>query len=173
MAKAESTPEPAPDDRTDTDGGGSPPARSGGRPARHRGRLYRRLHSNPVLGLTTKIVVTTLGLVVLAGGVVMMVTPGPGIVLIIVGLAILAFEYERAHHWLVKAREKAQEAKERAENMDPRVRRRRILLLALAAAVVAGLVALYVALYDWPGFAVIGWNWVQGLAAWVPELPGM
>jgi uncharacterized protein (TIGR02611 family) len=126
-----------------------------------------------VLALTTKIVVTTLGLLVLAGGVVMMVTPGPGIVAIILGLGILATEYDRAHDWLVKAREKAHEAKVKAENMDPRVRRRRLLLAGLAVLVLVAALAVYVAVYDWPTYALDGWDWLQGLAGWIPELPGM
>lgn len=102
-----------------------------------------------------------------------MVTPGPGIVGIVLGLAILATEYDWAESWLVKARQKAHQARLKAEAMDPRVRRRRLMLgglgfLALAAAVVA-----YVVAFDWPEFAVDGWNWVQGLAGWVPDLPAM
>lgn len=62
-------------------------------------RLHSRLHANPVTGLVTKIVVTFVGVGVLGAGLVMMVTPGPGIVGIILGLAILATEWEigRAH----------------------------------------------------------------------------
>jgi hypothetical protein len=39
--------------------------------------------------------------------------------------------------------------------------------------VVVGVVALLVAVLGWPSYAVAGWNWVQGLVGWVPELPGM
>jgi hypothetical protein len=53
------------------------------------------------------------------------------------------------------------------------VRRRRLYLSGAAFLAVTGTVAAYVAFYDWPGFAVDGWNWVQGLAGWIPELPGM
>lgn len=102
-----------------------------------------------------------------------MVTPGPGIVGIVLGLAILATEYDWADRWLVKAREKAHQARLKAEAMDPKVRRRRLLLGGLAFLVVAGVLVAYVAAYDWPGFAVDGWDWLQGLAGWVPELPGM
>lgn len=140
---------------------------------RRHGRLYQRLHANPAIALTTKIVVTTAGVLVLVAGVVMMVTPGPGIVGILLGLALLATEYEWADRWLVAAKKKAHEARARAEEMDPKVRRRRILVLvALVLAVVAG-VTWYVVTYDWPGFAVTGWNWVQGILGGAPELPGM
>lgn len=109
----------------------------------------------------------------LVGGIVMMVTPGPGIVGIVLGLAILATEYEWADRWLAKAREKAHEARLKAEALDPKVRRRRLLLTGLVFLVVVGLVIVYVVAFDWPGFAVDGWDWVQGLGGWVPELPGM
>jgi hypothetical protein len=88
-------------------------------------------------------------------------------------LAILATEYAWAERWLVKAREKAHEARLKAEAMDPKVRRRRLLLSGLMFVAVAGGVTLYVALYDWPGFALDSWDWLQGMAGWVPELPGM
>lgn len=147
---------------------------SGGvRLRRERGRLHRRLHANPALALTTKIVVTTIGVLVICAGLVMMVAPGPGIVGIAVGLAILATEYDWAERWLQKAKDKAQEAKARAEQMDPKVRRRRVIVAVLVAVVLAAAVGAYVAAYDWPTPAVDGWNWVQGLAGWMPELPGM
>ena len=105
--------------------------------------------------------------------VVMMVTPGPGIVGIILGLAILSTEYEWADRWLARARQKAHEARLRAEAMDPRERRRRLLLTGLVFLALAAAILGYVLVYDWPRFAVDGWDWLQGLAGWVPELPGM
>ncbi|HLN77120.1 MAG TPA: PGPGW domain-containing protein [Nocardioidaceae bacterium] len=150
-----------------------PPHEAEERPRRERGAVHRRFHANPALSLTTKLIVTSLGTLVLVAGIIMMVTPGPGIVGIALGLAILSTEYEWADRWLVKAREKAHQARLRAEAMDPKVRRRRVLLTGLAVLAVAAAVVAYVVAYDWPGFAVGGWNWVQGLAGWVPELPGM
>lgn len=141
--------------------------------ARKRGRLHRRLHANPALSLTTKVVITTVGSLVILAGLVMMVTPGPGIVGIIVGLAILSTEYEWAGRWLAKAKEKAHDARVRAEQMDPRVRRRRLLLTGGGLVAVAAAGALLVFFFGWPALAVDGWDWVQGLAGWVPDLPGM
>lgn len=149
------------------------PPETGSVPARIRGRLHQRLHTNPALSVTTKVVVTTVGVLVLGTGLVMMVTPGPGIVGIVLGLAILSTEYEWAERWLSRAREKAQEARAKAAAMDPRVRRRRMLLALAVVLVVAAAVAAYVGVYDWPSFAVDGWDWLQSLAGWVPELPGM
>lgn len=138
-----------------------------------RGRVYQFLHSNPALALTTKIVVTLVGSLVLLAGVVMIFTPGQGILMIILGLAILATEYAWAARWLKKAKEKAEEAKRRAEQMDPKVRRRRLLITAAITVVIAAALVWYLAVYDWPTFAVNSWDWVQSLAGWVPELPGM
>lgn len=136
-------------------------------------RVHDRLHANPALSLTTKLAITTVGSLVIVAGLVMMVTPGPGIVGIILGLAILSTEYEWADRWLLKARQKAHEARLRAEAMDPRERRRRLLLTGLVFLALTGAILGYVLVYDWPRFAVDGWNWVQGLAGWVPDLPGM
>jgi uncharacterized protein (TIGR02611 family) len=106
-------------------------------------------------------------------GIIMIVTPGPAFVLIPLGLAILATEFAFARRWLDKAREQARKAQERAEAMDPRVRRRRLLLAGGAVLLVIAAVTGYVWYYDWPGYAVDGWDWVQSLAGWVPDLPGM
>lgn len=137
------------------------------------GRVHRFLHSNPALAMTTKIVVTLVGGLVMLAGVVMIFTPGQGILAIILGLAILATEYAWAARWLRKAKEKAEEAKRRTEQMDPKVRRRRLLLMAAAIVLVCAALVWYLAVYDWPDFAIGGWNWVQSMAGWVPDLPGM
>lgn len=139
----------------------------------HRGRLHSRLHSHPLLALTTKIVVTLVGSLVLLAGVVMIFTPGQGILAIILGLAILSTEYAWAERWLRAAKDKAAEAKRRAEEMDPKVRRRRLLLAGVAVLLVFGAAVVYLVTFDWPSFALDGWDWVQSLAGWVPDLPGM
>jgi uncharacterized protein (TIGR02611 family) len=141
--------------------------------SRRRGRLHERMHAHPALALTSKIVVTTVGVVVVGAGLVMMVTPGPGVVALVVGLAILATEWDWADRWLDRARQAAHDARERAARTDPRVRRRRIILGALGVVLVVTAVAVYVAAFGWPSYLVDGWNWVQGLAGWVPDLPGM
>jgi uncharacterized protein (TIGR02611 family) len=131
------------------------------------------MHANPALSLTTKLLVTTLGTLVIGAGLVMMVTPGPGLLGIVLGLAILATEYDWADRWLVAARRKLHEARLRAEAMDPKVRRRRLILTGAVFLAVTGAVVTYVVVFDWPLFALDGWEWLQGLAGWVPDLPGM
>lgn len=136
---------------------------------RARGKTHQRMHAHPALSLTSKIVVTVVGTLVVLAGIVMMVTPGPAFLMIPLGLAILAIEWDWANRWLEKAKDQAR----KAEAMDPKVRRRRMLLTGLATVVVVGAVVGYVAVYDWPSLAVDSWNWVQGIAGWAPELPGM
>ncbi|MEZ5095031.1 MAG: PGPGW domain-containing protein [Nocardioides sp.] len=124
-------------------------------------------------GLITKIVVTVLGLAVVAAGLVMMVTPGPGIVGILVGLGILSTEWHWAERWMHSMKDRAQAAADKARDMDPAVRRRRLLLSAAGVLVLVGGVVGYVGAYGWPDFAVSGWDWVQRLHEAIPELPGM
>ncbi len=52
-----------------------------------------------------RIVVAVLGSSVLLLGIVMIVTPGPALIVIPAGLAILAIEFVWARHWLKKLRE--------------------------------------------------------------------
>jgi uncharacterized protein (TIGR02611 family) len=51
-----------------------------------------------------RIAVTVLGFVVLIAGVIMMVTPGPGVLAIVAGLAILASEWAWAERALDRAK---------------------------------------------------------------------
>jgi uncharacterized protein (TIGR02611 family) len=56
-----------------------------------------------------RVAVTVLGLAVLLAGVIMLVTPGPGILVIFAGLALLAREYVWAERMLHRLRERAEE----------------------------------------------------------------
>jgi uncharacterized protein (TIGR02611 family) len=75
-----------------------------------------------VLRSTKRIVVTVVGFALLLAGLVMMVTPGPGLLVIVAGLAVLATEYAWARHWLERTRAQAQRARQRVR--DSRQRRR-------------------------------------------------
>lgn len=57
-----------------------------------------------------RIAVTIAGFTVLLAGIVMMITPGPGILAIFAGLAILATEYAWAEHALDQAKKRAGQA---------------------------------------------------------------
>lgn len=58
-----------------------------------------------------RIGVSIVGFVLVAGGLVMLVLPGPGLLLIIAGLAILATEYVWAQRALNFTKQKAEQAK--------------------------------------------------------------
>ncbi|MCX6395265.1 MAG: PGPGW domain-containing protein [Propionibacteriales bacterium] len=136
-------------------------------------RWHGHLHRNRAVAATTKIVVTLIGVLVIGAGVVMLVAPGPGLVAIVAGLAILATEYAWADRWLQSARRKLDEAKEVAMAMDPEVRRRRIILTFGGGLLAAGAAATYIAVRDWPGWSITLWNKAQSVFGFLPELPGM
>lgn len=137
-------------------------------------RLHTRLHANPVTGLATKIVVTVIGVVVvLAGAVMTGPVPGPGFLIMVAGLAILATEWAWAEKLLQRARAWLEKSTAQVKNMDPAVRRRRLLLGLLVAAVALGIAAALVAAYGWPSLAISSWDRIQSISDVVPELPGM
>lgn len=55
--------------------------------------------------LARRIVVTVVGVTVILIGAIMIVTPGPALVVIPIGLAILSIEFAWARLWLKKLRE--------------------------------------------------------------------
>ena len=56
--------------------------------------------AGPVRAVVVKVLVTIGGPLVIAAGVAMLVLPGPGLVVIALGFALLALEYEWARHAL-------------------------------------------------------------------------
>jgi uncharacterized protein (TIGR02611 family) len=81
------------------------------------------------------------GALILAAGIVMLVTPGPAFVLIPAGLAMLALEFDWAERLLVKALVHAERARLRARRTSPLQR-----LLGAMAGLAAASGALYLAL---------------------------
>ena len=76
--------------------------------------------------LARRIVIAVVGTTVLLIGVVMMVAPGPGLIVIPIGLAILSIEFAWARTWLKRLRESlsnfnARERDSRAEGHRRRV----------------------------------------------------
>ncbi len=55
--------------------------------------------------LARRIVIAVIGGTVVLAGIVMLVTPGPALVVIPLGLAILAVEFAWARHWLRRLKE--------------------------------------------------------------------
>ncbi|NUS44779.1 MAG: hypothetical protein HOQ24_13955 [Mycobacteriaceae bacterium] len=70
---------------------------------------------NPMLNTVWRAGVFVVGVAVLIAGVVMIVAPGPGILGVILGLAILATEFAWAQAALHRAKAAAEKAKEKAK----------------------------------------------------------
>jgi uncharacterized protein (TIGR02611 family) len=101
-------------------------------------RLLARREHHLRRSLAYRIAFGIAGGLVLAAGVVMLVTPGPAFVLIPVGLAMLALEFEWAERLLVRALQEAERARRRARRASP---------LQRGLGVLAGLVLAAAALY--------------------------
>lgn len=123
------------------------------------GRFREFVRRNPLLNTTWRIGVFTVGVTVLIGGLVMMVAPGPGILGIIVGLAILATEFAWAQRALHHAKKAAERAKEKA--LDPKAKRRNAILGILGGLLVGAAVIVYLVVYDF----VLPWN-IQDWSPW-------
>jgi len=65
--------------------------------------------------LLRRIAVTVVGTVILAVGVVLLVAPGPGLLVILLALIVFAVEYEWARRRLVAVRARAQRSGKRKE----------------------------------------------------------
>lgn len=61
-----------------------------------------------------KIVIAVIGITLLLFGTIMLITPGPGIVVIIAGLGILGLEFAWAKRWLRIVKERSQDAAHKA-----------------------------------------------------------
>ncbi len=86
--------------------------------------------------------VLTVGFGLVAAGIAMLVLPGPGWATIILGLIVLASEYTWARRLMDPVKRWARKAADAA--LDPRVRRRNLIILGLVIVVGAGLATWYV-----------------------------
>jgi len=100
-------------------------------------RVRSWAHRGPVRSLVMKVVATAVGGAVILAGVAMLVLPGPGLVVIGIGLAVLATEWEWARRALRLVRAKLSAAKNAALPKDGSAGRR-----AAGAGVVLGLAVL-------------------------------
>lgn len=121
-----------------------------------RSRVRRRVRHHRVLDVTWRMTVLLVGSIVLAAGVVMLVTPGPGWLGLILGLAILASEFVWAERLLKRAKAGARAARDRA--MDPALRRRNLLMAAAVLSLLAVSGAAYLSIFGWPEFATSAWD---------------
>ncbi|MEU6231674.1 TIGR02611 family protein [Kitasatospora sp. NPDC047058] len=115
----------------------------GGRPLGSRAPHFIR-RSRP-LHLSWQVAVFLAGLAVVAFGVVLLPLPGPGWVVIFLGMGIWATEFVWAQLVLRWTRRKVAEAAQKA--LDPKVRRRNITLTVIGLVVIAGIGAWYLAEY--------------------------
>jgi uncharacterized protein (TIGR02611 family) len=122
---------------------------------RARGRIRR----NRTLDTTWRIVVFVVGIVFVVAGLVMFVAPGPGWLTVILGLAILSTEFSWAQRVLHWARRKAEDASAKA--LDPRVRKRNLLIALCVVVVIAAACWWWVAQFGWPQPLLATVDWLR------------
>ncbi len=104
------------------------------------------------LHLSWQVGVFVVGLAVVAAGAAMLVLPGPGWVVIFGGMAIWATEFAWAQLVLRWTKRKVTEAAQRA--LDPKVRRRNIILTSVGLVVAAAVTGFYL----WKFGLVMPWK---------------
>lgn len=105
-----------------------------------------------VLHLSWQVGIFVVGLAVVVAGIIMLPLPGPGWVVIFGGMAIWATEFVWAQLVLRWTKRKVTEAAQRA--LDPRVRRRNIVLTSIGLVIIAAVVGFYV----WKFGLVMPWK---------------
>ncbi|MFJ4714708.1 TIGR02611 family protein [Streptomyces sp. NPDC088785] len=129
------------------DGDGSEPAE---KPLGSRAPEF--VQARRALHLSWQVGVFVVGLAVVGAGIVMLPLPGPGWLVIFGGMAIWATEFVWAQLVLRWTKRKVTEATQKA--LDPRVRRRNIILTTIGLVIVAVLVGVYV----WKFGLEMPWN---------------
>jgi uncharacterized protein (TIGR02611 family) len=119
-------------------------------PRRPRPKLVEKLEAQRAEHLNrhplVRFAIGVVGALVLLGGLIMLVTPGPAFVLIPIGLAILSLEFKWAEDLLETALEQAERAQQRAANT---TRTQRVIGFVLTALAIAACIAA-VLLWDIP-----------------------
>ena len=105
-------------------------------------RAPQFIRARRMLHLSWQVGVFVVGLAVVVVGVIMLPLPGPGWLVIFGGMAIWATEFVWAQLVLRWTKRKVTQATQRA--LDPKVRRRNIILTAVGLAIIAVLVGVYV-----------------------------
>ncbi|MET9718120.1 TIGR02611 family protein [Streptomyces rochei] len=99
------------------------------------------IRKSSFLRLGWQVGIFVVGLAVIGAGVAMLVLPGPGWLVIFGGMAIWATEFAWAQIVLRWTRRKVTEAAQRA--LDPKVRRRNIILTAAGLVIITALAGIY------------------------------
>lgn len=105
-------------------------------------RAPQFIKASKPLHLSWQVGVFVIGLAVVVTGVIMLPLPGPGWLVIFGGMAIWATEFVWAQLVLRWTKRKVTEAAQKA--LDPRVRRRNMILTTVGLVIVAVLVGIYV-----------------------------
>ena len=113
-------------------------------------RAFRRgLRINPVIDLTWRMGVLTVGGLVVAAGIALLALPGPGWATIFIGLMILASEFAWARRSLDWTKERARVA--HAKATAPEARRRNQIITAVGLLLAAVVVVWYLQTYGFSG----------------------
>lgn len=115
-------------------------------------RAPRFIQKSRALHLSWQVGVFIVGLAVVIIGIIMLPLPGPGWLVIFAGMAIWATEFVWAQLVLRWTKRKVTEAAQRA--LDPRVRKRNLILTTIGVVICAALVAVYV----WKFGLVMPWK---------------
>lgn len=134
---------------------------------RARLRAFReRIRSRRALDTVWRVMVFTIGITFVVAGLIMFVIPGPGFATVILGLVILGSEFTWATRALNPMKDAARRAQEAA--LDPRRRRRNLIVGAIAGVLVAIVALWYLTEYG-PTIGPI-MSWVDGVLDWVRGL---
>lgn len=124
--------------------------------------LRERARARRSLDTAWRMMVLALGLTLLGAGALMFVLPGPGFATLILGLVVLGSEFTWATRVLDPVREAARRASQSA--LDPR-KRRRNLILGAATGVLVGIAAWwYLARYGLTFGPIL--TWFEDLSEW-------
>ncbi|MFJ8940175.1 TIGR02611 family protein [Streptomyces sp. NPDC102365] len=115
-------------------------------------RAPQFIKARRMLHLSWQVGVFVVGLAVVVAGVIMLPLPGPGWLVIFGGMAIWATEFVWAQLVLRWTKRKVTEATQKA--LDPKVRRRNIILTTVGLVIIAVLVGVYV----WKFGIEMPWN---------------
>lgn len=113
-------------------------------------RLQERRETHRDHGRIYRAAFLIAGFVIVLAGLAMLVLPGPALLVIPIGLAILSLEFAWAGRLLDSALAKADRAKEKASETSTRQR----VLTGVAVAAAAAAFVIAAALYDVPGLPV-------------------
>ncbi|MEU8892091.1 TIGR02611 family protein [Streptomyces sp. NPDC048442] len=129
------------------------PATGGATDERELGsRAPQYIQARRTLHLSWQVGVFVVGLAVVVAGIIMLPLPGPGWVVIFGGMAIWATEFVWAQLVMRWTKRKLTEAAQKA--LDPKVRKRNIILTTVGLVIVAVLVGIYV----WKFGIVMPWK---------------